>query len=91
MSKLTVGGLLAWLIAAVLLGFQAISAVVQQSGNWDSMTLVDVLPEKAYMWVDSVSIAFIQRPLDVVFTMPLFLLLFAVGLLLFIINSFVKT
>ena len=91
MSKLTILGILAWLVSGVLLGFQAISLTMGKEDSWDNISLVDAIGETQFAWVDGITIAFIQRPIEYLVSMPLFLLLFCLGLLFFIINTFVKT
>ena len=91
MSKLTILGILAWLVSGVLLGFQAISLTMGKEGSWNNISLVDAIGATQFAWVDGITIAFIQRPIEYLVSMPLFLLLFCLGLLFFIINTFVKT
>lgn len=91
MSKLTIVGILSWIVSVVLLGFQAISVAMGREEGWDNISLVDALGEAQFAWVDGIGMAFIQKPVLYLVGMPLFLLLFCLGLLFFIINTFVKT
>lgn len=91
MSKLTVAGVASWLIAGLLLGFQAISTLMQTEDEyvWESLSLVDIFGKDNFKWIDGISYASIQSAVSYISTMPLYLLLFAIGVLFFLIN-FVK-
>jgi hypothetical protein len=91
MSKLTIIGVASWLIGGLLLGFQSISTLMQ-TGNeyvWESLSLVDVFGKDNFKWIEGISYASVQSAASYVSTMPLYLLLFAIGALFFVIN-FVK-
>jgi len=90
MSKLTIIGVVSWLIGGLLLGFQAISTLMQTGDEyvWDSLSLVDVFGKDNFKWIEGISYASIQSAASYVSTMPLYLLLFAVGVLFFLINIF---
>jgi hypothetical protein len=91
MSKLTVIGVVSWLLAGLLLGFQAISTLMQTGDKyvWESLSLVDVFGKDSFKWIEEISYASIQSAASYLSTMPLYLLLFAIGALFFIIN-FIK-
>ena len=85
MGKYTILGCLCWLGSFVLLGFQGISSVMSADEVvWKSLNLLDVVGSKNFTWIDSISIGFIQNSVDYVVTMPLFLLLIALGVIFFI-------
>ena len=90
MSKLTVAGVASWLIAGLLLGFQAISTLMQTGDEyvWERLSLVEVFGKDNFQWIEEISYASIQSAASYISTMPLYLLLFAVGLLFFVINFF---
>jgi len=90
MSKLTIIGVASWLIGGLLLGFQAISTLMQTGDEyvWESLSLVDVFGKDNFKWIEGISYASIQSAASYVSTMPLYLLLFAVGVLFFLINFF---
>ena len=90
MSKLTIIGVASWLIGGLLLGFQAISTLMQTGDEyvWDSLSLVDVFGKDNFKWIEGISYASIQSAASYVSTMPLYLLLFAMGVLFFLINFF---
>jgi hypothetical protein len=91
MSKLTMVGVASWLIGGLLLGFQAISTLMQTGDKyvWESLSLVDIFGKDSFKWIEGISYASVQSAASYVSTMPLYLLLFALGLLFFIIN-FIK-
>ncbi|MBT3311730.1 MAG: hypothetical protein HN737_11125 [Desulfobacterales bacterium] len=89
MGKYTILGCLCWLGGFVLLGFQGISSVMNPGEVvWKSLNLLDAVGSKNFTWIDSISIGFIQNSVDYVVTMPLFLLLIALGVIFFILNAF---
>lgn len=91
MSKLAAAGVVSWLIAGLLLGFQAISTLMQIGDTyvWERLALVDIFGKNNLKWIEGISYASIQSAADYIVTMPLYLLLFAVGFLFFVIN-FIK-
>ena len=91
MSKLTIAGVASWFIAGLLLGFQAISTLMQTGDEyvWERLALVDVFGKDNFKWIEGISYASLQSAASYISTMPLYLLLFAVGFLFFFIN-FVK-
>ncbi len=91
MSKLTIAGVISWLGALLLLGFQAISTVMKTEGKgWDNVSITDMVTADNLTWVNDISWALLHQTVHYLVTMPLFLLLFCIGLLLFIINAFTK-
>jgi len=86
MNKFTMVGLGAWLVSLVIVGFQALSSLMEQGtgdwggppGGWGELAIVDLVGDERLYWaVDYEWLAY-------VFTMPLYILLFAVGLLFII-------
>ncbi|MBU0993564.1 MAG: hypothetical protein KJ737_13795 [Proteobacteria bacterium] len=88
MSKFTLAGLLSWLGGFLLLGFQSISTLMSVEGKWKSMNLKDVVDAQYLTWVDGITWDMLTKMVDYVLTMPLFVLLFCVGTILFIVNAF---
>ena len=83
MNKLTMVGLVAWLVSIVILGFQAISGLMETGGGsdwgappggWSELAIVDLVGDERLYWAAD------YEWLAYVFTMPLYILLFAVGL-----------
>jgi len=86
MNKFTMAGLCAWLVSVVIVGFQALSSLMEQGtgdwgappGGWGELAIVDLVGDERLYWaVDYEWLAY-------VFTMPLYILLFAIGLLLIV-------
>jgi hypothetical protein len=90
MSKYTIAGLVAWLFSALLLGFQAIATFmgVEDKMIWKSLTLVDVVGRNNFIWIERIAWAGLQNAANYIVTMPLFILLFIVGIVFFLINRF---
>ncbi len=95
MSKFTILGLLSWLGSLVLLGFQAIFTFMDPSASslttktvWKKISVVDIIDTKYFDWINSIPWVSIKESANYVITMPLFILLFCVGLLFFITNAF---
>jgi hypothetical protein len=88
MSKFTLAGLVSWLGGLLLLGFQSISTLMNVEGKWKSICLTDIIEEKYLAWTDGVTWDLASQAMNYVLNMPLFILLFCVGTLLFIINAF---
>lgn len=88
MSKYTVAGLVAWLFSGLLLGFQAIASFMKMEDKmvWKSLTLVDVVDENLFNWVEGISWGALQTIVQYIITMPLYILLFLIGILFFILN-----
>ena len=88
MSKYTVAGLTAWLFSGLLLGFQGIAAFMKMEDKmvWKSLTLVDFLDEGHLTWLDGIFRGTLHTVIQFIVTMPLYLLLFFIGVLFFIMN-----
>jgi hypothetical protein len=88
MSKLTIAGLASWLIGGLLLAFQAIGGLVRTGGDmvWKNLTLMDTIDKTYFSWVDGMPEGAIHNAVQFIITMPLYLLLFCVGILLLILG-----
>lgn len=88
MSKYTIAGLVAWLFSGLLLGFQALAAFMNMEEKmiWKSLTIADMIGNDTLNWIHGLSWAVAQNILNYIVTMPLYLLLFFVGILFFIMN-----
>lgn len=88
MSKYTIAGLVMWFFGGLLLVFQSIGSFIQMKEKmvWKSLTLVDVVGESHFNWIGGISWDGAQSLLHYIVTMPLYLLLFIVGILLFFMN-----
>jgi hypothetical protein len=90
MNKATLLGLVCWIGSLLLLLFQSVSSVMGEGEHWENLALVDLLPASAFEWIDTISTGFLYDAADYLVTMPLFILLFAIGIIFFIINAFMK-
>jgi hypothetical protein len=92
MSKLTIAGLVSWFIGGLLFGFQAIGALVRSGGDldWNNMILMDVIGKSHFDWIAGMPEGIVHNISQYIVTMPLYILLFCVGILFFILNSLVS-
>ncbi len=92
MSKFTIAGLTAWLFGALILGFQSISSLMGTEDTivWKSLALVDIIAKNYFNWIEKISWVSIQQLVTYVVNMPLYLLLFCVGIICFVINAFIS-
>ena len=88
MSKFTFAGLVSWFIGGLIFAFQAIGGLVRTGGDmvWKNLTVLDVIDKTHFTWVDGMSEGTIQSAIQYVISMPLFLLLFCVGILFLILG-----
>ena len=89
MSKFTITGLVAWILGALLLGFQAISSLMGSEGMvaWKNLTLVDVAEKNYLNWINNIPWVSIQQAVNYVVNVPMYLLFFYFGILCFLINA----
>ncbi len=88
MNKFTIVGIAAFLGGGVLLGFQAISALMESEGAaWKQISLLDVFDASWFNWIDTLSWAMLRLTANYLVSMPLFLLLFGIGTLAFLLNA----
>ena len=80
--------MVSWFIGGLLFGFQALEALISSGGDtaWKNLTLTDVIGQNYLDWVNGMSKGTIYDIVQYVITMPLFLLLFCVGILFFILS-----
>lgn len=92
MSKLTIAGLVSWFIGGLLFGFQAIESLVRTGGDldWKNLILVDVIGKSHFDWIAEMPEGIVHNISQYIVTMPLYILLFCVGILFFILNSLVS-
>jgi hypothetical protein len=88
MNKLTITGLLCWCGCLVILGFQSIATVMKDDAKWESLSLEELVGTQHFIWVDSIDWYPVYKAVDYLITMPLFLLLFILGVIFFVINAF---
>jgi hypothetical protein len=80
MNKFTLSGLLLVLAGMVLIGFQALSKLMERDDNWASINLTDLIGQHRLGWASGYDI------LVKVLEAPLFLVLFGVGGLLVVLG-----
>ncbi len=90
MSKYTIVGLVSWLFSGLILLFQAISSLMgtEEKMAFKSLTLVSVIGQGYFKWINSLSWVSLQKAVSYIVTMPLFLLLFCIGILCFLLHMF---
>ena len=88
MSKLTSAGLVSWFIGGLIFGFQAIGGLVSSGGDmdWKNLILMDVIGKSHFDWIDGMSEGIVHNVVQYIVTMPLYLLLFCVGILFLILG-----
>ena len=88
MTKFSLMGIILCVAAGVLLGFQTLSALMGTDGGWKSMKLVTVFDQKHFAWIDKTSFFGLERVPEYIVNMPLFMLLFCIGVLFFVLEYF---
>lgn len=88
MSKLTIAGLVSWFIGGLIFGFQVIGGLVSSGGDidWKNLILMDVIGKSHFDWIDGMSEGIFHNVVQYIVTMPLYLLLFCVGILFLILG-----
>ncbi len=89
MSKLTIAGLVSWFIGGLLFGFQVLKGIVGTGGDmvWENLILLDVIGKSHFDWIAGMPDGIVHNIAQYIVTMPLYLLLFCIGILFFILNS----
>jgi hypothetical protein len=82
MNKFTLAGLVAWIVGGVIVGFQAIGNLMQEDtgvrADWKNIDLMGLIGEPNLQW------AMEWNWLVYVLDQPLYIVLFALGLLLIV-------
>ena len=88
MSKLTIAGLVSWFLGGLLFGFQALEGLIGSQGDmtWENRTLIDFIDKSHLSWLNGMSEGIIHNTVQYIVTMPLYLLLFIVGILFLILG-----
>jgi hypothetical protein len=88
MNKFTLLGLICLVLGGLILGFQAISSMMTAGDiTWKTLNLVEATGPETLQLVNRISIQLVQKGLRYLVTMPLYLLSFAVGVLMLIIGG----
>jgi len=91
MNKFTLLGLILVGLGGLILGFQAISSMMTAGDiEWQTLSLVNVTGPETLTWVNGISMQMAQKGLKYVVTMPLYLLSFALGVLMLIAGGFIS-
>jgi len=91
MNRITLLGLIFLGLGGCILGFQAISSMMSAGQiTWETLNLVDVTGQETLKWVNGISMQMLQKGLRYIVTMPLYMLSFAVGVLLLIVGGFMS-
>lgn len=92
MSKYTLIGLILWVSSGVVLLFQSISSLMgtEETIVFKSLTLVSVIGQGHFDWINSLSWVSVQKAMNYIVTMPLFLLLFCMGIFFFLLHMFLS-
>lgn len=91
MNRITLLGLIFLRVGGCILGFQAISSMMSAGQiTWETLNLVDVTGQETLKWVNGISMQMLQKGLRYIVTMPLYMLSFAVGVLLLIVGGFMS-
>jgi len=88
MSRLNIAGIVCCLAGAVVLGFQAIStlmdpsasAITKKSMAWKKITIVGMAGKENLEWINKISWESIQNLLNSAVNMPLYILLIGIGI-----------
>ena len=88
MSKLTIAGLVSWFIGGLLFGFQVLQGLVSTGGDmqWKNLMLTDVIGQSHFDWIAGMPDGIFHNFTQYLVTMPLYLLLFCIGILFLILG-----
>lgn len=89
MSKWAISGILAVVVAGVMLLFQKLG-ILMGNPSHPPLAIVDLVKPESLNWIDSVTFWGINHLLDTIVLAPLYVLLFIVGAILLIISGFKK-
>jgi len=88
MTKYAFIGILSCLGGGLLIGFQVLSSTMGSQGVWQSVSLVDIVGKQYFEWMGTSSFGGVERMVEYIATMPLFVLLFCIGGLFFVLEYF---
>ncbi len=92
MSLFKIAGWVSWFSGILLLVFQTISSFmrVEEGFAWKNISLGQIFEEDYFSSLDRIPWENVQGAAYYVVNMPLYLLLFCVGLLCFLLNGFLS-
>jgi len=92
MSKFSTIGIILLVAAFILFGYQGIAAFLEMGTSdefvYENISFVDILDEKYYSWIDSISSPSIQSIAETLIIAPLALWLLCGAVLCFLIHAF---
>jgi hypothetical protein len=88
MSKLTIAGLVSWFIGGLFFGYQVLQGLVSTGGDmqWKNLMLTDVIGQSHFDWIAGMPDGIFHNFTQYLVTMPLYLLLFCIGILFLILG-----
>jgi len=86
MTKFSLLGVLSFIGGGVLIGFQILTGMMGKEGRYAGLNLTDVLDEKYLTWIGKSSFYGLEVIPKYIVSMPLFVLLFALGIVFFLMN-----
>ncbi len=91
MSKFNLAGLIFLVGGAVMVIFQAVASM-KTAGDitWEPQSLVTLFGEDAFLWIDDVSVVFVQDLAITAINQQVFILLFGLGAICLIIGMITK-
>jgi hypothetical protein len=88
MTKYGFLGVLASLGGGVLIGFQAIASAMGSQKGFKNISLADVVGDSYVEWLVGVAPSGVERAVEYIAAMPLFVLLFCIGGFFFVLDYF---
>ena len=86
MTKFSLLGVLAFVGGGVLIGFQILTGIMGKEGQYAALKLTDVLDKKYFNWIGNSSFYGLEAIPEYIVGLPLFVLLFGLGVLFFLMN-----
>ena len=88
MNRFNLLGLITVAAGGIMVLFEAISSMMNPGEVvFKSSSLVDLMGEDAFLWIDNISVAFLQNALNSLVTLPTWMLLVGLGVICFIIGG----
>ena len=88
MNRFNILGLIGVGAGGIMVLFEAIASMMNPGEVvFKSSSLVDLMGENAFLWIDNISVAFLQNAFNGLVTLPTWILLVALGVICFIIGG----
>lgn len=88
MSKFSFMAFMFLIGSILLLGFQSIARLMGTQGEWKGFNMIKLFGPKYFNWIDDISFYGLEQILLFIASMPLFVFLFCMSVLLFILDKF---